>query len=193
MLNLKEIMTNWDVTKAYRVKDVNSGLPDRYITVVGNPNLAAVKTIMVGLKNPKKNTPSDADDGLSKCAEMWVNELRLTDFDEKGGFAATARMQAKLADFADLSAAGNWRTQGFGGVEQKIMERSMDNMLSYELSSTVKLQKFFPEAYNLSLPMYVGLSETFINPQWNPLDPDVTMKDYRERCTIRIQKEKTLS
>jgi cell surface protein SprA len=184
--------SNWDVTKAYRVKDVNSGLPDRYITVVGNPNLAAVKTIMVGLKNPKKNTPSDADDGLSKCAEMWVNELRLTDFDEKGGVAATARMQAKLADFADLSAAGNWRTQGFGGVEQKIMERSMDNMLSYELSSTVKLQKFFPEAYNLSLPMYVGLSETFINPQWNPLDPDVTMKDYREIYKM-IQKEKTLS
>ena len=171
---------NRDVTVPYRIKDTESTYPDRYITVVGNPNLAAVKTIMVGIKNPKKSTPSDADDGAPKCAEMWVNELRLTDFDEKGGFAATARIQAKLADFADVSASGNWRTQGFGGVEQKIMERSMDNMLSYEVSSTVKLQKFFPEAYNISLPMYVGLSETFINPQWNPLDPDVTMKDYKE-------------
>jgi cell surface protein SprA len=177
---LKRNYANWDVTLPYRVRDSASTYADRYITVVGNPNLAAVKSIMVGLKNPKKNTPSDSDDGLPKCAEMWVNELRLTDFDEKGGFAATARMQAKLADFADVSAAGNWKTQGFGGVEQKIMERSMDNLLSYELSSTVKLQKFFPDAYNISLPMYVGLSETFINPQWNPLDPDVTMKNYRE-------------
>ncbi|MFN7847550.1 MAG: cell surface protein SprA [Bacteroidota bacterium] len=168
-----------DINTPFRTRDSASTYPDRYITVVGNPNLAAVKTIMVGIRNPKKNTPGDADDGLPKCAEMWVNELRLTDFDQKGGYAATARLQAKLADFADVSAAGNWRTQGFGGVEQKILERSMDNLLSYEVSSTVKLQKFFPEAYNISLPMYVSLSETFVNPQWNPLDPDVSMKDYK--------------
>ena len=177
---VKRNLANFSIDRPYTIRDSASTYPDRYITVVGNPNLAAVKTIMVGMRNPKKKTPADADDGASKCAEMWVNELRLTDFDEKGGYAATARMQAKLADFADVSAAGSWRTQGFGGVEQKIMERSMDNTLSYELSSTVKLQKFFPDAYNLSLPMYVSLSETFVNPQWNPLDPDVTMKDYRE-------------
>ncbi len=176
---LRRNFMNYDISRPYRVKDSTSTNSDRYITVVGNPNLAAVKTIMVGIRNPKKNTSLDADDGSSKCAEMWINELRLSDFDEKGGFAATARMQAKLADFADVSAAGNYRTQGFGGVEQKIMERSMDNLLSYELSSTVKLQKFFPETYNLSLPMYVGLSETFINPQWNPLDPDISMRNYR--------------
>lgn len=179
-VKLRRNFLNYDISKPYTVRDSTSSYPDRYITVVGNPNLSAVKTIMIGIRNPKKQTPSDSDDGAPKCAEMWVNELRLTDFDEKGGVAATARMQAKLADFADVSAAGNIRTQGFGGVEQKIMERSMDNSLSYEVSSTVKLQKFFPEKYNISLPMYVGLSEAFVNPQWNPLDPDVTMKDYRK-------------
>ena len=32
--------------------------------------------------------PNYIDDGLSKCGEIWLNELRLTDFDEQGGVAA---------------------------------------------------------------------------------------------------------
>ncbi|MBL7916855.1 MAG: cell surface protein SprA, partial [Bacteroidia bacterium] len=49
------------------------------INVVGNPNLGNVKSIMVGIRNPK-------DPGAkTHCAEVWVNELRLTDFNNKGG------------------------------------------------------------------------------------------------------------
>jgi cell surface protein SprA len=148
------------------------------ITVMGNPNLAAIKVIMVGIRNPKRSSRDDADDGLPKCAEMWINELRLTDFDEKGGWAATARIQAKLADFADVTGAVNWRTQGFGSIEQRILERSRDNVFAYDLASTVRLDKFFPQDLNLSIPMYVGFSQQRINPQWNPLDPDITLKQY---------------
>ncbi|MDA8556816.1 hypothetical protein N9K77_01565 [bacterium] len=32
------------------------------------------------------------DDGLEKCLEVWVNELRLSDFNENGGWAAIGRM-----------------------------------------------------------------------------------------------------
>ena len=56
------------------------------ITVVGNPNLSRVKTIMLGVRNPKKTSLDSEDDGLSKCGQIWVNELRLTDFDEYGGW-----------------------------------------------------------------------------------------------------------
>ena len=47
------------------------------VTVVGNPNLAQVKTIMIGIRNPKKKSLDDDDDGLSKCGQIWVNELWL--------------------------------------------------------------------------------------------------------------------
>ena len=48
------------------------------VTIVGNPNLGTVKSIMVGIRNPK-------NDKLTNCAEVWINELRLTDFNNQGG------------------------------------------------------------------------------------------------------------
>ncbi|HRQ86112.1 MAG TPA: cell surface protein SprA, partial [Flavobacteriales bacterium] len=65
---------------------------DRRITVVGNPNLSQMNTIMIGIRNPKRDgdqaNPWAPDDGTAKCVEVWVNELRLTDFDQQGGWAA---------------------------------------------------------------------------------------------------------
>lgn len=74
---------------------------------------------MLGVRNPKKTSLNSSDDGLSKCTEIWFNELRLTDFDESGGWAATARVNAKLADFAVVNISGNIMTPGFGSIEKK--------------------------------------------------------------------------
>ncbi len=156
----------------------------RIITIKGNPNLSAVKTMMVGIRNPKKDGPSDSDDGLPKCAQVWVNELRLSDFDEKGGWASTARVTAKLADFGNVSLSGNIYTPGFGSVENKIQERKRATLKQYDASSSLELGKFLPEEYNIHIPMYVGYSETFITPQYNPLDPDILLKPVLEDESI---------
>jgi cell surface protein SprA len=153
----------------------------RTIVVKGNPNLSAIKTIMIGIKNPKKGGPGDTDDQLPKCAQVWVNELRLSDFDQKGGWAANARVTAKLADFGTVSVSGNMYTPGFGSIENKVSERKRETLKQYDISSSLELGKFIPEDYNIHIPMYVGYSETFITPQYNPLDPDIllapTLKD----------------
>lgn len=160
----------------YHVDDGN-----RIITVKGNPNLSAVKTIMIGVRNPKKVSTSDTDDGLAKCGQIWVNELRLSDFDQSGGWAANARVTAKLADFGTVSLSGNMYTPGFGSIENKVSERKKETLKQYDLSSSLELGKFIPEQYNVHVPMYVGYSETFITPEFNPLDPDIllapTLKD----------------
>lgn len=174
LLNAKLARNNssYDINQRYLFNDPSN--PDENIYVVGNPNLASVKTIMVGVRNPKKiGFQDNVDDGLSKCAEVWVNELRLTDFDQKGGWAANARMQAKMADFADVTLTGNIRTQDFGGLEQKINERSQENSFLYDFSSTVRLQKFLPKNLNFNIPMFFGFSEGFINPMFDPLNPDI--------------------
>jgi cell surface protein SprA len=152
---------------------VNDG--SRVITIKGNPNLSAIKTMMIGIRNPPKTGPSDTDDGLPKCGQIWVNELRLTDFDEKGGWAATARVTAKLADFGNVSLSGNMYTPGFGSIENKLTERRRETMKQYDVSSSLELGKFLPEDLNIHVPMYVGYSESFITPQYNPLDPDILL------------------
>jgi cell surface protein SprA len=158
------------LTSEYKVSD-----NDRMITVKGNPNLSAVRIIMIGIRNPMKKNATDPDDGKSKCAQIWVNELRLSDFTENGGWAANAHVTAKLADFGNLSLSGNMYTPGFGSIENKVNERKKETLKQYDLSSSLELGKFIPQALNVHIPMYVGYSEIFITPQYNPLDPDILL------------------
>ena len=147
------------------------------VTVIGNPNLAQVKTIMIGVRNPKKQSIDDSDDGLSKCGQIWVNELRLTEFDEKGGWAANSRVLLDFADFANLTFSGNLSTIGFGSIEKKVNERQKFDAYQYDFSSTFNLGKFFPDDFGLKVPMYIGRSQAVKTPQYNPLDPDILLQE----------------
>ena len=162
---------NVSLTRIYTMYD-----DERKVSVMGNPNLSNVQTIMIGVRNPKKSSQTDDDDGLSKCAEVWVNELRLTNFDEKGGWAANARITAKLADFGSVTVAGATSKPGFGAINQKVSERQKEEINRVDVSSNLELGKFFPEKLNVRIPMYVGYSENVANPEYNPLDPDIPFK-----------------
>jgi cell surface protein SprA len=162
------------VTQEFTVTDPEH--PERTVTVKGNPNLSAIKIFMLGVRNPKKTSASSSDDGLTKCAEIWFNELRLTDFDESGGWAATARVTAKLADFAVVNLSGNMATPGFGSIEKKVSERLRENQMNYDMSAQVELGKFFGDKSGVHLPLFYGYGETYITPQFNPLDPDILLQ-----------------
>jgi cell surface protein SprA len=147
------------------------------ISVSGNPNLSNVKVIMIGVRNPIKTRRPGIDDGIPKSGEIWVNELRLSDFIENGGWAANAHLQTKLADLGTVDIVGQTSTPGWGSIDKKVNERSKEQVLKYDLSSTIELGKFFPEEAGVRLPVYVGYSETRIKPQYNPLDPDILFND----------------
>lgn len=104
------------------------------IAVKGNPNLANVTVLMIGVRNTDKdNNPfKNGDDGLPKCAIVWVNELRLSEFDETSGWVSIARMNAQLADFGTLAVAGNISTPGWGTLEQRVMERQQKTQMGFD-------------------------------------------------------------
>ncbi|MDP4185505.1 MAG: cell surface protein SprA, partial [Bacteroidota bacterium] len=157
-------------------------LTDRYsysvdnsktIYVKGNPNTAQLSIVMIGVRNKKNSTSSNGP----KSGEIWVNELRLTDFDEKGGWAAQGRLSLRLADLGNVSISARTQQAGFGGIEQKVNERAKDNLYEYDIASNVELGKLFPKKSGVQIPLYVAYSKTVINPEYNPLDPDVKLKD----------------
>ena len=148
------------------------------VTIVGNPNLGTVKSIMVGIRNPK--TP----DKLSHCAEVWINELRLTDFNNAGGWATTAQMQAKLADLGNVSLAGTYSTPFWGTVDSKISTRSKEYNFNWDMSSTINAGKFFPKEWKISAPIFYNYGQTKITPYFNPLDPDQKMSDLNNNPEI---------
>ncbi len=150
---------------------------DNRITVVGMPSLSDVKAFMIGVRNPKKRHITDNDDGEAKCAEIWVNELRLTDFDEKSGLAATARVAANLADLGNIVLSGSYSTAGFGSIEKKVNERQQEAIGQFDVATNIQLGKFFPEKAGIKIPMHVDYSEMRMTPKYDPLDPDVLMSE----------------
>ena len=149
---------------------------NRKITVLGNPNLSNIKVIMIGIRNPSSNNNLNADDGLAKSCEVWINELRLEDFNENGGWAATNRINITLADLGNINFTAYTHTPGFGSLEQRVNERYQDQLFQYDLSTRLQMGKFFPKHYGVSIPIYWGFSESISNPEYNPLDPDIKLR-----------------
>ena len=144
---------------------------------------------MIGVRNSKKRSMEDSDDGLSKCGQIWVNELRLTEFDEQGGWAANSRITARLADFGNVTLSANISTIGFGSIDKKVNERQKYNGYQYDFSSTFNLGKFMPEDFGLKVPMYIGRSQSIKNPQYNPLDPDILLISSLENLDTKVEKD----
>lgn len=148
----------------------------RQVYITGNPSLDDVKTIMIGIRNPGSINNSFTNDSKSKSGEIWVNELRLAEFNDKGGWAANAHLSAKLADLGTMTLAGSTSTPGFGSIDKKVSERSTEQINSYDFSTSLELGKFFPAKSGVTIPFYFGYSETFINPEYDPLNPDILFK-----------------
>lgn len=159
------------------------------ITVVGTPTLSSVKTIMMGVRNPKAIPGSVQDDGLDKCVIVWTNELRVTNFDEQGGMAANTVISADLADLGNVVIAGNFSTAGFGSIEQKINERQQENIYGYDFATNLELGKFFPEKTGIRIPLHYDISEQFKDPEYNPVNPDIKYKEDLKTFNTKAQRD----
>lgn len=173
---------NIELEEFYQVKlrrDLAGGDPTSYysevlpnghkITVIGLPDLSNIRTVLLGVKNAEGST----QDKL--CAEVWFNELRLVDFVNKGGYAATGRLVTKLADLATVTVSGNYQSIGFGAIDKKLNERNLDESIQYDVSSNIELGKFFPLKSGISIPMFIGYNENIVNPKYYPLNPDILL------------------
>ncbi len=167
---------------------------DRLRSIVGNPDIGSIKTIMLGLHNPTKGgefnpLPVDADDGQSKCAEVWFDELRVSGFEEAGGAAALATVNIKLADLGNISLAGSMHTKGFGQVEQKIDQRYKDNMYKYDFATNIEVGKLLPEKAGIRIPFYANYSQQFSTPEFDPYQFDIPTKDYIKTLKETVGKD----
>jgi cell surface protein SprA len=174
------------ITSVYTVMDDKGNR----VSVSGNPNMSSIRTIMIGVRNPKSgNNPFGNDDGLPKSGEIWLNELRLTDFNEKGGWAATGRATLKLADFGNVTFAGNTSQPGFGSIEQKVNERQREQVIQYDLSTNLQMGKFFKQESGVNIPIFASYSKAIVNPEYNPLDPDIPLKEAIDESQTEAERD----
>lgn len=147
------------------------------ITIIGTPTISDVQAIMIGIRNPKRTIHSTNDDGEPISIILWADELRLTNFNEDSGWAATASLSANLADLGNIAVSGMYTTPGFGGIATSISERSQETTSNIYTSLNLELGKFFSPDFGLRVPMHVDFSNEVQTPEYDPLDPDVYLKD----------------
>lgn len=150
------------------------------VTVVGNPNLGDVETIMIGIRNNGR-TP--------KSAEVWANELRLTDYNEEGGWGALSDLAISFSDFGNFNVSGRVETAGFGGIEDNVQSRNLDDRYQINLSTAFELGKLFPEKAKVHLPIFFSYSQDYTKPKYNPLDQDVLLDDAIDNLETEEEKE----
>ncbi len=163
---------------------------NRKIKVKGTPNLGNIRTVVLGIRNPGRTDNPLPDDGLPKSVEVWFNELRLTDFNNRGGWAANARVQTRLADLGTVSVAGSTSKPGFGSIEQKVDQRNQEETNQYDISSNIELGKLFPEKSKVSIPLFVGASNTTINPEYYPKEPDRLLREVLDEAESKAERER---
>ena len=134
------------------------------MAVKGNPSLSDVRVILVGVRN----NSSTVKDGT-----VWINEMRVTDFDEDGGWAAKTNVNLNVSDIATLNFGAHIETAGFGGVDQSLNNRRLDDYTQYNFGVQVDAGRFLPEKAKLTAPIFYSYTKEKTSPKYNPLDQDV--------------------
>ena len=142
--------------------------PNNKISIMGNPTLGEVKTMIIGVRNLS---------GDPKSGEVWVNELRLLEYNNKGGWAAQGNLNVQLSDLGTVNVQGRYSTDGFGGLEQGVNERSQESESRIAVTTNIELGKFFPDKAKVSAPLYYSVEKTESRPKYNPLDTDMLLDD----------------
>ncbi|WP_337577365.1 cell surface protein SprA [Prevotellamassilia timonensis] len=164
--------------KAYSEYDPER--PANKVTVMGNPSLGEVRTIMIGVRNNSRTIQN---------VEVWANELRLQQFTNKGGWAARSQLNIQLSDLATVNLTGHIETEGFGGLEETVSQRRDDNLYEYSVTTNVNAGKLLPEKVKLNAPIYYSYSKQRTSPRYNPLDTDMELKEALDALSTKEQKD----
>ena len=176
--NREKSLGNTNLTTLFSVYDDNR--PNNKVSVMGNPTLGEVKTIMIGVRNNARAT---------KSVEVWANELRLQEYSNDGGWAAQGTLNIQFSDLGSVNLTGHMETAGFGGIEDKVSERNQEDMYNYSITTSFELGKLLPEKVRFTAPIYYSFNKEVIKPKYNPLDTDMLLEDALDACTTEHEKD----
>ena len=164
--------------RAYTAYD--NDRPQNKVTIMGNPTLGEVKTLIIGVRNLAAE---------QKSGEVWVNELRLKEYNNSGGWAANGNLNVQLSDLGTMNLQGKYVTQGFGGLEDGVAARSRDDRSNLAFTTSLELGKFFPDKAKVSAPLYYSVTKQVTRPKYNPLDTDMELSDALESTGSRRERD----
>ncbi|WP_370898515.1 T9SS outer membrane translocon Sov/SprA [Chryseobacterium gossypii] len=137
------------------------------IYIKGRPSLGNITTIMLGIRNAGDRGAVSID------RVLWVNEIRLSEIENDGGYAGNASLNFNLGDFAVVNTSASYTSVGFGNIDSKPAERNQSTQSAFSINTSVNVDKFLPEKSGMKIPLNYSYSQTIEDPKYNPLDTDV--------------------
>ncbi len=136
------------------------------MSVIGSPSFGDITSLMIGIIN---------EDDVTHNAEIWVNEMRMSGYDEDGGWAAVANLGIVFSDLGSFTLGGQIETVGFGNIEDNIMDRNQDDFYEYNLAAAIQLGKFFPDKAKVNMPFSYTRTHQRTSPKYDPMNTDVEL------------------
>ncbi len=144
--------------------------PGTRIGIKGTPSLASVSTIVIGIRNVSQSGGTLTD------ANIWVNELRVTGYDEKSGIATVVNADLTLADLARVKGTVRAQTDGFGSLSSTLGERSQVNTTDWTVNTQMNMDKFVSERFGWTIPVSVEVKSSSSVPRFDPSRGDVRVQ-----------------
>lgn len=150
-----------------RTVDTGYQEPYKNIYIKGRPSLGNVTTIMIGVRN------ADSRGGSAITRILWINEIRLSEIENDGGYAGNASLNFNMGDLATVNANASYTSVGFGNIDSKPAERTQSTQSAFSINTAINVDKFLPEKTGVKIPLNYSYSQTIEDPKYNPLDTDV--------------------
>lgn len=184
---LRDQLGALDPSEIYERDDLlPDGAPGAIVAIKGTPSLSRVSEIGIGVRNPfSTENPNGKGVPILQNAQFWFNELRVSGFDNENGWAATMKASAKLADFATVNGNITRQTNGFGTLDSRLGQRRTSELTSYDLSTSIRLDKFLPARYGWNIPLAISTRSSVTTPKYLPDQGDIRFTDYKEAIFAR--------
>lgn len=172
---------NFPTSIIERRVDTQFGDSNKKIFIKGRPSLGNITTIMVGVRNTSDPRAPRGPDNVI----LWVNEIRLSEIENDGGYAGNASLNFNLGDFAVVNTSASYTSVGFGNIDSKPAERNQATQSAFSVNTQVNVDKFLPEKTGVKIPVNYSYSQTIEDPKYNPLDTDVEFSKAANREELK--------
>lgn len=138
---------------------IDSVINGKHYRVVGSPNITRVKYLAAGATNLDPNDTVTAD--------IWIDELRLTDVRKDVGIAMNVGVNGSFADLFNYTFSYSYQNSYFRTISASSRAGSSDNLGSgsttkrYSIGiSGINLDKFLPRSLSASIPVSLSYSKS---------------------------------
>lgn len=145
---------------------VRSGEVREDYTFFGNPTLAEVRYIALGIENP-------SGERISGC--IWFNDIRLVSPYAERGLGYQSFLRFSLSDLANFSLSLSYLDPNFVRLSEGGGVKTGSYTLNRGYSFNTNLNWFLPTSWQISLPLTYSRNTSSLIPKFHPVYPDRRM------------------